>query len=467
MARLWDKGLPLDERILRFTAGEDHALDERLVEYDVRASIAHARMLERQGLIPASDADTICEGLAALGESHANGEWSISLADEDAHGALEARLIERIGEAGGRVHLGRSRNDQVLVALRLYLRDAVRRLADDASTVVEALGDIERQQGAVALPGYTHMQQAMPSSVALWAAGFATELRDDPSIVAVVGHINSGATLAAAKIYNDDENGIVAVSPASSSPLISDAGPWIFRVCPSDLLHGPALARWAYERLGAQRVAAIYANDDYGRGVIETFGAAFVAAGGQVLSRDPYLPDMLESANAVDPYLERAVRNGMDALMIAGQADAAERIIAAARRLGYTGPVIGPDGLTNLRDAGSLAEGVYISSAFLPDRQDPAAQAFVRAYQERFRELPDHRGAMTYDAIRLLARAIEQVGTNRTAIRDYLANVGQTADNPAFEGVSGTIRFDANGDVAGKEVTIGVVRAGRLVTAGS
>ncbi len=74
---------------------------------------------------------------------------------------------------------------------------------------------------------------------------------------------------------------------------------------------------------------------------------------------------------------------------------------------------------------------------------------------------------MTYDAIRLLARAIEQVGTNRTAIRDYLANVGQTADNPAFEGVSGTIRFDANGDVAGKEVTIGVVRAGRLVTAGS
>src|SRR5690606_20896006 len=169
----------------------------------------------------------------------------------------------------------------------------------------------------------------------------------------------------------------------------------------------------------------------------------------------------------VDPYLERAVRNGMDALMIAGQADAAERIIAAARRLGYTGPVIGPDGLTNLRDAGSLAEGVDISSAFLPDRQHPAAQAVARAYQERFRELADHRGAMTYDALRLLALAIEQVGTNRTAIRDYLANVGQTADNPDFEGVSGTIRFDANGDVAGKEVTIGVVRAGRLVTAGS
>ncbi|MBN1237802.1 MAG: argininosuccinate lyase [Gammaproteobacteria bacterium] len=179
MARLWDKGLPLDERILRFTAGEDHRLDERLVEYDVRASIAHARMLERQGLIGAADADAICEGLEALGEAHAAGEWSISLADEDAHGALEARLIERIGEAGGRVHLGRSRNDQVLVALRLYLRDAVQRLADDTNAVIDALGDVERLQGSVALPGYTHMQPAMPSSVALWAGGFAAELGDD------------------------------------------------------------------------------------------------------------------------------------------------------------------------------------------------------------------------------------------------------------------------------------------------
>lgn len=179
MARLWDKGLPLDERILRFTAGEDHRLDERLVEYDVRASIAHARMLERQGLITTDDAAAICDGLEALGRSHAAGEWSISLADEDAHGALEARLIERIGEAGGRVHLGRSRNDQVLVALRLYLRDAVQRLADDTTAVIDALGDIERVQGSVALPGYTHMQPAMPSSVALWAGGFAAELEDD------------------------------------------------------------------------------------------------------------------------------------------------------------------------------------------------------------------------------------------------------------------------------------------------
>jgi argininosuccinate lyase len=179
MARLWDKGLPLDERILTFTAGEDHRLDERLVAYDVRASIAHARMLEQQGLLAPEDGAAIREGLEALGAAHAAGEWAVTLADEDAHGALEARLIERIGEAGGRVHLGRSRNDQVLVALRLYLKDAIRALAAEAERLVGELEALASRQGSVALPGYTHMQPAMPSSVALWAGGYAAELRDD------------------------------------------------------------------------------------------------------------------------------------------------------------------------------------------------------------------------------------------------------------------------------------------------
>jgi argininosuccinate lyase len=179
MARLWDKGLPLDERILKFTAGEDHVLDQRLVEYDARASIAHARMLAKQGLLAKPDCDAICAGIEAVAAAHAAGEWQIELADEDAHSALERRLTERIGAAGGRVHLGRSRNDQVLVALRLYLRDAVGDLAAATDGVIGALERVATEQGAIALPGYTHMQPAMPSSVALWARGFATELADD------------------------------------------------------------------------------------------------------------------------------------------------------------------------------------------------------------------------------------------------------------------------------------------------
>lgn len=188
MSRLWDKGEPLDARILRYCAGEDHVLDARLVRHDVTASIAHARMLAATGLLSDGDCAAIVEGLQALGLAHAAGEWQISLEDEDCHTALENRLTARIGEAGGRVHLGRSRNDQVLTALRLYLLEALETLAVGAEDVAGALDRLAQRQGEVALPGYTHMQPAMPSSVALWAGGFATEFRDDAAALRRVRH---------------------------------------------------------------------------------------------------------------------------------------------------------------------------------------------------------------------------------------------------------------------------------------
>jgi argininosuccinate lyase len=179
MSRLWDKGTPLDDRVLAFTAGEDHALDERLVRYDVRASIAHARMLVSRGLLSQEDFVAIEKGLSDIGAAHANGKWKIELADEDGQTALEKRLTAKIGAAGGRVHLGRSRNDQVLTALRLYLKDAAEELAKGVESVVAALDALVDRQGTISLPGYTHMQQAMPSSVQLWAGGYANELRDN------------------------------------------------------------------------------------------------------------------------------------------------------------------------------------------------------------------------------------------------------------------------------------------------
>ena len=184
MKRLWDKGEPLDSRILRYTAGEDHLLDARLVPYDVRASIAHAQMLHGQKLLSAEDLRQIISGLEAIGVSHAAGEWQISLEEEDCHTALEHRLTQVIGEAGRRVHLGRSRNDQVLVALRLYLLDAAEGIAGAARDVATALDELATREKDTVLPGYTHMQQAMPSSVPLWAGGFAAELRDDAEGIA-------------------------------------------------------------------------------------------------------------------------------------------------------------------------------------------------------------------------------------------------------------------------------------------
>jgi argininosuccinate lyase len=179
VTRLWDKGAPLDERVLRFTAGEDHVLDNRLVAYDVRASIAHAEMLHECGLLAAEELQAIREGLKAIGAAHERGEWRVTLDMEDGQTALETLLTQRVGTAGARLHAGRSRNDQVLAALRLYLRDAVEALAEGGRRTAEALDRLAAEQGDVALPGYTHMQQAMPSSVALWAGGFAAEIRDD------------------------------------------------------------------------------------------------------------------------------------------------------------------------------------------------------------------------------------------------------------------------------------------------
>ncbi|MDH3441251.1 MAG: argininosuccinate lyase [Gammaproteobacteria bacterium] len=178
MSRLWEKGLPLDDCVLRYTAGEDHLLDARLVAYDVRASIAHAEMLMQQSLINEADCDAIVGGLNELLAEFNAGKWQIRLEDEDVHTALETHLTERIGEAGGRVHLGRSRNDQVLTALRLYLLDATEVVRTSVTLLCDSLDDLSRQQGEIELPGTTHMQHAMPSTVALWSDGFKEAFTD-------------------------------------------------------------------------------------------------------------------------------------------------------------------------------------------------------------------------------------------------------------------------------------------------
>lgn len=179
MTRLWDKGTALDARVLQYTAGDDYFLDNRLVRYDIQASIAHAATLAVAGLLSAPDLAAICGALAAIGEEHAQGQWRISLEQEDCQTAIENLLTARIGAAGGRLHAGRSRNDQVLAALRLYLRDATAGLQQGAAAVADSLDALAARHGDMVLPGYTHMQQAMPSSVALWAQGFAAEIRDD------------------------------------------------------------------------------------------------------------------------------------------------------------------------------------------------------------------------------------------------------------------------------------------------
>jgi argininosuccinate lyase len=179
MTRLWDRGEPLDASVLRYTAGDDVQLDDRLVAHDVRASAAHVEMLHAAGYLAEKDRADLVEALREIGASHARGEWRVTLEEEDAHTAIENRLSAALGAAGRRIHLGRSRNDQVLAALRLWLKEQLDALAAEAEGTAIELDAVADRQGTLEMPGYTHMQRAMPTTVRLWAAGFAAEIRDD------------------------------------------------------------------------------------------------------------------------------------------------------------------------------------------------------------------------------------------------------------------------------------------------
>ena len=299
------------------------------------------------------------------------------------------------------------------------------------------------------------------SADAAVAVRVAREFVSNTDVVAVIGHLTSGATIAAAPIYNSTQRPVVAITPSASNPDISSLGAFTFRACPHDLVHGTRLARWAQERLGAARAGLLYLNDDYGRGIRTAFSQSFTALGGTVVSEDPYLVTL----DSFEPYLSRLrALGGVDVLMIAGTRAGAERILATLDSIDLDPVVLGGDGLTGIERSSVDAEGVYISEAYLPDRGGPRNAEFVAGYQAAYGNRPlDHRGATTYDIVYLLARAIEEAGTEREAIRDYLAGVGTAT--PAFEGVTGTIAFDEDGEVPGKDVVIGVVRGGRIVTA--
>lgn len=288
----------------------------------------------------------------------------------------------------------------------------------------------------------------------------AHALARDPAVLAVIGHLTSGTSIAAGRVYGSGSRPVAMISPSASSPELSGLNPFVFRVCPSDLSHGAQLARYARQTLRASRVGVIYVNDDYGRGLRESFRSEFRRLGGTLLEEDP----MLAATRSVEPYLARMRRDGgVDVLVLATERAGAELALGEMRRLGARWPAIGGDALTGIEAAGPLTEGVRLSSAYLPDLAGERNAAFVAAYARAYEgQRPDHRGAGAYDIVQLLAAAFAAGGMERGAVRDHLARIGTTL--PAFVGVTGSIAFDANGDVPAKPVVIGVVRGGRLVT---
>jgi branched-chain amino acid transport system substrate-binding protein len=292
------------------------------------------------------------------------------------------------------------------------------------------------------------------------ALRIAQDFLADSRIVAVVGHLNSAPSRAAAQLYRASAEPLAMVSPSASGPDLSGMSEFFFRVCPSDLSFGQQLAHYAHDVLAARRAGVIFVNDDYGRGVRRTFVTEFVRLGGTVAEEDPYLPRV----GSAEPYLSRMrAAGGVDVLILATDRSSAEIALRDRAQLGLPWLTLGADGLTGVELLGGLAEGVRIATAYLPDRPGERNAQFVAAYARAYPgKYPDHRGAGAYDIVYLLARAIERVGTGRSAIRDYLARVGTS--EPAFDGVTGRIAFDQKGDVPSKPVVIGVVRSGRIVT---
>jgi argininosuccinate lyase len=190
-AKLWDRGAPLDQSVERFTVGRDPELDLQLVAYDALASAAHAAMLQQIGVLEPAEVEALTVELRTIAEEARAGSFVIAVAEEDCHTAIENRLTERLGEAGRRIHTGRSRNDQILAALRLFARDALLRIAGRLLDVVDDLLGLARRERETSMPGYTHTRQAMPSTLGQLFAAHVEGLLDAlPWLRVAHAHIN-------------------------------------------------------------------------------------------------------------------------------------------------------------------------------------------------------------------------------------------------------------------------------------
>ncbi len=201
MAKLWDKGYTLDPEMEAFTVGEDYLLDRNLVEADVLASIAHAHMLAQIGILTDEEFAQLKRALAELLELHQQGRFEIKREDEDVHTAIENFLTEKLGEAGKKIHTGRSRNDQVLTATRIFSRGRLLDIKEALLATVEALAAFADKYKTVPMLGRTHTQPAMPSSVGLWAESFAEALLDDLRVLGTAYELNNQCPLGSAASY--------------------------------------------------------------------------------------------------------------------------------------------------------------------------------------------------------------------------------------------------------------------------
>jgi branched-chain amino acid transport system substrate-binding protein len=273
------------------------------------------------------------------------------------------------------------------------------------------------------------------------ASKIAQKFVDSADVIAVVGHVNSGAMVAAAQVYDGK---LAAVATTATSPALTGISPWAFRVISSDSSNGHDIAQFA-TRLGRTRAAILYENNSYGRGLADAFRRAFA---GRVVSMDPIAEG---KDQALDAYVSYFKQVKPDVVFIAGTDASGLAFLREARTQQLDADLMGGDGWSGLSEDTVRSQGIYVGVPFTAEDPRPEAQRFVQSFTERFRMRPDNNAALAYDATMLLYAAATRAGADRRKIRDYLA--GLTAAT-AYHGVTGAIYFHPDGDPVGKNVVM-------------
>ena len=199
--QLWNKGFEPDKAIENFTVGDDRNLDLRLARYDVQGSMAHIRMLQKIGLLTEEELQLLLPALQEIADSIERGEFVIEEGVEDVHSQVEFILTSKLGDVGKKIHSGRSRNDQVLVDLKLFFRDELISISEGVKRLFDSLQELSEKYKDHLMPGYTHLQIAMPSSFGLWFGAYAEALTDDMQMVSAAYHIANQNPLGSAAGY--------------------------------------------------------------------------------------------------------------------------------------------------------------------------------------------------------------------------------------------------------------------------
>ncbi len=306
-------------------------------------------------------------------------------------------------------------------------------------------------------PGAPPLAMRRAPADAKSAVAIAAAFRDNPSVVGVVGHTESAATISAAAVYadrdNDGRNAIVAVSPTAGAPAVTRSSEWVFRVCPTSSAQARALARYVADSLDLKHTAVLYRNDPSGKDILRVFSEEFRRAGGDVTERDPFTEEIVE----FEAYARRLTRAGTPSAVIAGNTTEERPFLRALRKAGSTAIVLG----TNPPDESDSAavedlrgvRFVQLFSAAHPPT--PEGVRFAETFLKRTGKVADRWSALGYDAAMLIGLAAQSEGADRKGIRDWIARVGRGL--PAYSGATGVIAFDVNRDPASKTVLVAEV----------